>query len=669
MKKIVRLLVSLIMISVFFCGSVQAASYPTYTLGPEETQILTQSAYESDGTLNLDVQNAEDLFYDEDANIIYVADTGNKRILTITPDGNVTGEFGGNVLKKPTGIAVKDGKVYVADKEAQEIFIFHRTGKLIRRIGRPRSAIYGKNSKFVPTKVGVDTRGNIYCVSEGNENGVLQFTNTGAFFGYVGANSTTVSITTVLRNIFLSEKQKETMMKAAPTSPTSLSINHQGLLYTVTNSAENEAVKKLNTMGNTIVALNSGAESMDVATDADDNMFVLDEEGYVAVYDSYGDLLFRFGGKDLNYERLGFLKNPAGIDIMPDRRILVLDKDTHMILIYKPTEFAEMVFQGTALYKDGLYVESKEIWENILKLNSSFLLSYKVIGNANVKEHHYDEALHQFQTAEYKEGYSDAFWQLRNDWLRNHAGTAILIIVFLIILWQVLRQMNRRTKILKPAIETLHKFERLKLIKQLKFTKFMLRHPIDGYYEIKWKKSCSAVSAGILLLWYIIINILGVFFIGYLFQSTDQYSVELLPLMAMRVLPILLFICANYLVSTISDGEGTLKEVFISTIYGLSPYLLIMPVLIVVSNVLTYNEQFVYDYSMIIIYVWCAVNLYLMVREIHNYGEGECIKNIFVTLFAMAIIVLFVFVIYLLFHQESDYIVSLVKEASYIYGK
>jgi hypothetical protein len=39
--------------------------------------------------------------------------------------------------------------------------------------------------------------------------------------------------------------------------------------------------------------------------------------------------------------------------------------------------------------------------------------------------------------------------------------------------------------------------------------------------------------------------------------------------------PLFLWILANYFVATVSDGEGKLKDLYVGTIYALSPYLLL----------------------------------------------------------------------------------------------
>jgi DNA-binding beta-propeller fold protein YncE len=47
---------------------------------------------------------------------IYIADSGNHRVLVCNPQGSLLSVIGEETLKKPTGVAVADdGTIYVAD--------------------------------------------------------------------------------------------------------------------------------------------------------------------------------------------------------------------------------------------------------------------------------------------------------------------------------------------------------------------------------------------------------------------------------------------------------------------------------------------------------------------------------------------------------------------------
>src|SRR5690606_18426802 len=64
-----------------------SSPYDTYTIGPKGDFVLTHIAYESACLLSMNVtlNQPRDIFIKDD--VIYIADTGNKRILSVTLDG------------------------------------------------------------------------------------------------------------------------------------------------------------------------------------------------------------------------------------------------------------------------------------------------------------------------------------------------------------------------------------------------------------------------------------------------------------------------------------------------------------------------------------------------------------------------------------------------------
>jgi hypothetical protein len=128
------------------------------------------------------------------------------------------------------------------------------------------------------------------------------------------------------------------------------------------------------------------------------------------------------------------------------------------------------------------------------------------------------------------------------------------------------------------------------------------------------------------------------------------------------VLLILIWNAANYLVSTISDGEGRVRDVIVGSAYSLFPYALLALPIALISNVLTLNEIFIYKFSLDIMWFWTGMMLFIMVKEIHNYSFSETVKNVLITLFAMALFLLTGYILYVLFRQLYEFISAIVQE-------
>ncbi|WP_059172401.1 YIP1 family protein [Bacillus sp. FJAT-27445] len=667
MKQLIRIVACYMIISLCFLQSASAeVPYATETMAADGSIIQTQTAYKPLGRFlpDVEVKSPEDI-YSDSSGMMYIADSGTKRIIAADEEGTVKGVFGDGILGTPTGVFVDEQSIiYVADYEKEKIFSFSQDGKLIAEFGRPTSPLFGKNSPYKPQKVSVDRRGNIYVISEGSTNGIIQLSKNGDFMGYYGVNSTGISFSSLLQNLFSSEKQKARMFMKTPPAPDNIAIDSQGLIYSVTEGTKNEVIKKLNVAGKNMLSpyISDVSNYQDITVDAAGNIFAISGKGKIHEFDSFGHLLFIFGGRDDGSNRLGLFKQPTGIAIGKNGRLYVTDKERGMIQVFEPTSFAGKVHEGIALFKEGLYVKSQKHWESVLELNSSFGLAHYAMGLAYYKQQEYDKSIEEFKFAEAVDGYSDSFWEVRQKWMQDNLGTVFTFLIGAAILYYSIKFLDKKAGILHLPRRRWESFKRVKLVGELLFLFKFFRHPIDSFYDLKRNGHASVLSATILYCVLFIEFLVSRFQTGFIFRSGISEEVSLGAEVAKVLLPLLLFIIINYMVSTINDGEGRFKDVYIGTIYSLAPYLVFILPIVLISNVLTLNEAFVYIFSTRIVYAWCLVILVIMIKEIHNYSFTETVRNIFVTLFGMGIMVLVIFIIFVLADQVYDFVYSVIKE-------
>ncbi|MFG6495333.1 YIP1 family protein, partial [Fictibacillus sp. UD] len=367
-------------------------------------------------------------------------------------------------------------------------------------------------------------------------------------------------------------------------------------------------------------------------------------------------------GKDDGTNRLGLFKQPTGITIDADGRLYVTDKERGMIQVFESTAFSKQVHEGIALFKEGRYIESQKYWEEVLEMNSSFGLAHSAMGSAYYKQQDYDKALEEYEFANDVFGYSDSFWEVRHAWMQENLETVLFALIFFAILYYVVKLIDKKKGILDQPRRQIGAIKKQRLIGELFFLFKFFRHPIDSFYYLKRKRYASILSATILYVILIVEYIYSRFYTGFIFKTVSS-DANLVGELLLLLVPLALFIVVNYLVSTINDGEGRFKDIYIGTIYSLAPFLVFSPILTLLSNVLTYNEAFIYVFSIRIIYLWCLIILFIMLKEIHNYTFSDTIRNIFVTLFGMVIMLLVVFIVFVLIDQVYDFVYSIIKEA------
>lgn len=666
-KKLLVILSFLLVVGVL-CGdtmSVQAATpYYTWTQGPNGHVVHTQTAYNPGTTIQAGFTNPEDMYVYNDK--IYVADSGNSRIVVLE-NNEIVQEITNENLKKPTGIAVNDEHIYVADYDNKCILIFNHDGSLFRRLDKPTEKTLGADTKFAPIKVGVDMRGNIYVVSEGSTSGLMQISEEGNFLGYFAANRTNTSFMMILQQMLFTEEQLEQLFKNTPSSPANIDVDSMGLIYTVTqgeNAAEQgQSIRKLSISGSDLFSCGYiSSMFVDVAVDKEFNTYAIDAEGTIYEYDNYGNLVFAFGMKDTGAQRVGLIANATAIDVLDNGNLIVLDKEKGFIQTYEITDFAKQVHLGNSYYLDGRYEEAEETWKYINKMNTAFLFSYEALGKASFKRQDYQEALDFYKMAENVTGYSQAFWYNRNEQIENNLNTVLVVGVIAIAAYYLIKFLDKKRRIKGFFEKIKERLLRIRFIDELMFTKMMLKKPFDVFYEFRYHNRDGWFTGTLLYVWLGILQITNLYVTSYIFNQTNAVYVNLTTLVGGIILPLLLFVLCNYLVSTITGGEGKLKHVYCGTIYALSPYLIFTLPLQFITNFLTENEAFVYSFGQMVLIGWSAVLLYLMVQEIHAFSFKDAVKNILITIVTMFLLVLAGFMLYLLFMQLSDFAYEIFQE-------
>ncbi|KAB8138932.1 hypothetical protein F9U64_02740 [Gracilibacillus oryzae] len=674
MKKIKKITLVLLTLLLYILLPVEAAmantAYKTYTEDGYGQYVETQTAYTVKNTI---VQFDDELFTQASDmkigkdGLLYIADTGNKRILVGDANGKFIRSIGNEVLQKPTGIFLShDDKLYVADEIAAKVFVFSLEGELLQEFGRPESILFGETATFVPEKVAVDKRDNVYVISRGNSNGIIQINaNNGEFIGYFAPNQTIVTPLTVFRKAIFTEEQLSKMIDTVPATAKNINIDEKGLVYAVSQGERVEGIRKLNVAGRNILDTAVYDDfPVSVEIGSVDNIFVAGENGFIYEYTSEGNLLFVFGGQDDGRQRVGLFNKISAIAIDASDQIYALDPEKNQIQIFQPTEFANLVHQSLELYQNGDYDASKGPWQEVIRLNGLFDFAHLGLGEAYFKEENYQLALDSFRQAKYKEGYSDAFWEVRNKWMREN----VIYIIYLLILWfilaQVWKRLNKKYKWKERMSQSMDK-KHWKWLKDITFIKKMIRHPIDSLYSIQYENKASYLSAFFWVIVFFILFVIEKYYSGFIFRYVRDGEYTLGTDVASFFAVLLLIIVCHYLICTINDGEGKFKHIFIGSIYAFAPYFIFKPFIILASNFLTYNEAYLLSLANFIIYGWVAILLFVMIKEINDYTIRETFKIIFLTLFMILIAVLLLFIVYILILQMVDFVVSIVNEGVY----
>ena len=650
-----------------------AAEAPYYTLTEtyDGRHVYSQNGYlpdltfyEFDGTA---LKRPGDLFVYGDS--LFISDEGNDRVVQCTLSGELIRVFGGKgTFKAVAGLYARNGKLYAADTKLEEVLVFDiETGETVFTLSHPGTALYGLNNAFRPLNVAVDEAGSMYVISKGNTNGIAQFSQDGTFLGYFGANSTDISLGEKIKRLTYTEAQLAMLKKNVPTTPTSLDMDARGLVYTVTTGSE--GVKRLSMSGLNIMSPVSWGfqNAIDVAVGKEETIFVISELGYIMEYTRDGRVLFYFGGEDIDRTRTGLFVSTVAIDVDDEGRLYVLDRDKALVQRFEITEYAALVHQALSLYQEGLYAPSQEPWERVITLNSMFDYAQMGLGKAYYKLEKYPEALSAFRLGGDKDGYSDAFWEVRNSWAQKNILYLVFGLVALALLLRLWKHLKRKWAPAAAVSGFVRRATDKKLINQLRFMWYFPKNPADAYYGVRFENKVSVLSGTILYTAMFVIYLVDKYTCGFLFKGIQDGRYEIMNDIILVLGGLALFLVAANLICSIRDGEGTLKQMYCGLAYALMPYIALKPIAYLLSFVLTYNEAFIITLINIVALAGCFVLILMMIKTLQNYSFSETIVTLLLTLFTMLMIVIALVIAAALVAQLYEFVAGVWREARFYY--
>ncbi len=126
-----------------------------------------------------------------------------------------------------------------------------------------------------------------------------------------------------------------------------------------------------------------------------------------------------------------------------------------------------------------------------------------------------------------------------------------------------------------------------------------------------------------------------------------------------------LWCIANWCLTTLFDGEGTLKDIFVATSYALMPIPLLYIPATIATNFCSLSEAEMINLVLGLALVWTGMLIFFGSMSTHGYSMG---RNIAITLFTLVgmIFILFVAVLFWnLVTRMIAFVTDIVTELSY----
>ena len=410
--------------------------------------------------------------------LLYVCDSENSRVVVFeyTDDGTVTclKQYG-----EPAGLmAVISAKVTAAARptptpEPEEGEQEEELQPDAEPTEEPQQE--EKLDKFIPLRVVVDSSDRVYLLVKGVYQGIVELNIEGGFSQFVAPAKVQES-GSLFSRLFYTEEQLAFMQKVRPPEYSNITIDDDGFIYATIstlhftnmaayfNAGKNATdsgapIRKLSLTGDDVlrrmganppggdVIINKSNEkegdvtAQDVYSRPNDVQAfksgiysILDyKTSKVFTYDTDGNLLFIFG---ISGKVFGAVQKASALQIMPDQqRMAILDEEIGQIVIYRPTEYAQLIFEANRLQSELNFDAANAKWDELLNVSSNAEIAYVGKGKFELNKGNYKEAMEYFRLGSDRENYSKALKEYRGVIIDRYLKWVLLGVVVLLVAW------------------------------------------------------------------------------------------------------------------------------------------------------------------------------------------------------------------------------------------
>lgn len=193
---------------------------------------------------------------------------------------------------------------------------------------------------------------------------------------------------------------------------------------------------------------------------------------------------------------------------------------------------------------------------------------------------------------------------------------------------------------------------------------YILKHPVYGVWDMKREKTGRYRDGFILILLAVAAVVFNRQMRAFVFNAYYNVPLDLIKEIALVVIPVVLFSLANWSVTTLAEGKGGFKDIFLVTCYSLMPLIIFQTVTPIISHFMTLNELVYLQIIDAIGYGWMLLMLTLGIQEIHEYTMGKMIKTTILTIIGAAIIVFIALLFFSLLQELGNFVYSIYREFS-----
>ena len=197
---------------------------------------------------------------------------------------------------------------------------------------------------------------------------------------------------------------------------------------------------------------------------------------------------------------------------------------------------------------------------------------------------------------------------------------------------------------------------------KLQYCGHSLLHPFDGFFEIRFRNHGSVFLATLLLIAYSVLNCLKFQYTGFVMNMNNIAEMDALALFISTVAVVILASVSNWTITTLFNGKGKLKDIYIVICYSLTVLIVGDAIVTFASNFVTTEEVMILTSIQLVCYAYFIFLLVAGLGTVHEYSFGGNLASMFMTIVAAAVILFVGILLFTMIERMFSFVTSVSEE-------
>lgn len=187
-------------------------------------------------------------------------------------------------------------------------------------------------------------------------------------------------------------------------------------------------------------------------------------------------------------------------------------------------------------------------------------------------------------------------------------------------------------------------------------------HPFRGFEELKEERKGSVIIATFIVFIFFVTMVINRQYTGFIFNPYRQDKINILSIFSSTIGIFFFWVLSNWMVSTLTEGEGKFGEIWVFSAYSLTPYIICTLLAVVMSQFMIAEEAMFINFVRLVGTLWLVICIFNAIKSVHQYTASKTIGTIALSVLGVGIILFIIVLMLTLFGQLIDFINNVYSE-------